>query len=92
MAKNKYNRAVASYKRRAPKRSSSTFLVVTEGRVTEPEYFSALARSLKMSALDVRITPSVIGTDPLHVVDYADQLRQRQQRESKRDPAKVPYD
>lgn len=45
-----------------------------------------------MSVVDICVTPSAIGTDPLHVVEHADKLRKRQQQESRRDPAKVPYD
>lgn len=58
-------------------------LIVTEGTVTEPVYFSALKRLLKLSAASVRIT---VGdtSDPRHVIETAVRLAEEQRRRHSR--------
>lgn len=60
-----------SYKRQKPFREpGQRILVVTEGTVTEPRYFSALLVSLSVSPRTVVVCPSS-GSDPITVVDTA---------------------
>jgi len=93
MARNPYNRTAGSFSRRTPHRvSSDAFLIVTEGEVTEPEYFGAVVAALRMSAIDVKVAPSTIGTDPMSVIEYAEGLCRERKRASRRDPAVVAYD
>ncbi len=54
-------------------------LIVTEGTVTEPVYFSALKGQLKLSAASVRIT-SGDTSDPRHVIETAARLAEEQKR------------
>tara|TARA_B110001469_G_scaffold81371_1_gene76986 strand:+ start:8713 stop:9441 length:729 start_codon:yes stop_codon:yes gene_type:complete len=70
-----YKKAAAqSLERKATSRltavSGDKFLIVTEGTVTEPTYFSLLRNELQLKAVDVKITPSW-ASDPLHVVNAA---------------------
>lgn len=94
MARNNLDRSAGSYRRGRPPRrvSSDAFLIVTEGEVTEPEYFNALVSALRMSAIDVEVAHSTTGTDPLSVVDYADRRNLAQRRAARRNPIVVPYD
>ena len=52
-------------------------LIVTEGTVTEPVYFSALKGLLKLSAAHVRIEPGE-DSDPRHVIKTAAHLADKQ--------------
>jgi hypothetical protein len=47
-----------------------TFLVVTEGTVTEPVYFEFLIRDLQLQAVTVFVIPGW-ASDPLHVINTA---------------------
>ncbi len=67
----------ASLERREAKGPSSngvslgdTFLIVTEGTVTEPTYFEALLEILGLSSVSVMVIPGR-ASDPRHVIDTA---------------------
>jgi hypothetical protein len=70
----------------AKRRSASagdTFLVVTEGTVTEPTYFTLLRTELQLKAVTVKIQPS-LSSDPRHVVNAAaDEVKQLAKRARK---------
>lgn len=57
-------------KARASAYAGDTFLVVTEGTVTEPTYFHLLRTELQLKAVTVKIQPSW-ASDPRHVVNAA---------------------
>lgn len=87
------HRTAQSYHRKSPKRvSSDAFLIVTEGEVTEPEYFNALCSALSMSKVDVEVCHSQLGTDPLNIVTYADKLKRKRAKLARQSPMFVPYD
>ncbi len=87
------HRTALSYRRKPPKRvSSDVFLIVTEGAVTEPEYFRALCAALSMSKVDVEVYQSEFGTDPLNIVAYADKLKKDRAKLAKKSEMVVPYD
>jgi hypothetical protein len=81
--------------RRSDARTPSTgsaFLIVSEGSVTEPEYFRALRDRLGLASVLVDIV-SADGTDPVSVVDHAERLRRARMREAKRGSlTRVAYD
>jgi alcohol dehydrogenase class IV len=47
-----------------------SFLIVTEGTVTEPVYFELLLRSLQLSTVTVKVMPGK-KPDPGHVIQAA---------------------
>ncbi len=86
-------RTAQDYKRKScAKRYGGTFLIVTEGTVTEPEYFTALKRALRLPAADVEICPSHYGTDPISVVKFAADTAKRQRDLARKSSVRVPYD
>lgn len=90
--RNKYARGARDYARRRPIKppSGRSFLIVTEGEKTEPNYFTALRDRLKLSSVDVEIVHPE-GTDPVTLTEYA--IRQRDARKkSAKDGDHVEYD
>jgi hypothetical protein len=84
----------SSLKRRPPVREGNIFLVVTEGEKTEPKYFDALKRRLRLPSVQIEIfhPPS---TDPIGLVDCAITMRNnrnRQNRDPKYDEVWVVFD
>mgnify|MGYP000046302592 CR=1 FL=1 len=70
-----YQQAAAQkLQRTAAKRLSATagdtFLIVTEGTVTEPTYFTLLRTELQLKPVTVKIQPSW-ASDPRHVINAA---------------------
>ncbi len=64
------NQTAQSLRRNAPNSpaSGSTFLIVTEGKKTEPIYLNAIANHLQYRAVDVEIIhPN--GTDPVTLTE-----------------------
>lgn len=58
--------------RRGPTRHAlKRFLIVCEGSKTEPQYFRALARSLRLTTADVIVCGEECSSDPVSVVRYA---------------------
>lgn len=77
--------------RTPPKHSPSgkIFLIVTEGKKTEPNYFEKLREYLRLTALKV-VHPE--GTDPLTLTLNAILLRDKQKQEAKKRDDMVPFD
>jgi hypothetical protein len=80
------------YARRKPLRppSGRSFLLVTEGEKTEPNYFVALRNKLKLTSVDVEIVHPE-GTDPITLAEHAIELRERR-RIAARQGEHIPYD
>jgi hypothetical protein len=58
--------------RRSPHRKEcERILIVCEGKKTEPNYFNEIRKKLNLSAIDIKITNSLNGTDPRSIVTYA---------------------
>ena len=53
--------------------TKSTYLIVTEGQETEPNYFNGLKQYYLSTTVSIQVMPAS-GTDPLSVVDYAEKL------------------
>ena len=49
-------------------------LIVSEGSRTEPGYFREIITHHRLPSAHVVVSPSLLGTDPLQVVDYARDL------------------
>lgn len=49
-------------------------LIVSEGSKTEPNYFNEIRRAFRLHAASVVVRPSELGTAPIQVVQYAEQL------------------
>ena len=85
MTRPNFNRGAASLKRRQPRSepSGKSYLIVTEGKKTEPNYLHAIRERLKLSATDVEIVHPP-GTDPLTLTLRAKELKEKRKIESKR--------
>lgn len=59
-------------------------LVVVEGEQTEVNYFKSLVRELKLPTTKVSVVPSSYGTDPLSVVQYAEDVYKGRIQEEKK--------
>lgn len=60
-----------------------SFLVVTEGTVTEPVYFELLLGELELSRVWVKVVPGD-HSDPRHVIRTADRIAFEQQRKAEK--------
>lgn len=61
-----------------------SFLIVTEGTVTEPVYFETLRESLQLSAMTVKVIPGE-HSDPRHVIQSAaDEVKELARRVRKK--------
>jgi hypothetical protein len=49
-------------------------LIVSEGSKTEPNYFKEIVQTFRLNTANVHIYPSKIGTNPLKVIEYCEQL------------------
>lgn len=49
-------------------------LIVTEGRKTEPLYLQEIRAEHRLHSANVEVQPAQLGTAPIQVVDYAQQL------------------
>jgi hypothetical protein len=63
--------------------SGRSFLVVTEGEKTEPNYFEALRERLRLRTVDVEIVHPK-GTDPITLTQRAMELRDQRKKEAKK--------
>jgi hypothetical protein len=79
-----------SRKPREPELTGRSILIVTEGKETEPKYFSGLRNHLKLSSVEVKIMKAG-GTDALSIVDYAIDKRKERKLAAKHE-CTVPYD
>lgn len=60
-----------------------SFLVVTEGTVTEPGYFELLLGELELSRVWIKVVPGD-HSDPRHVIRTADRIALEQQRKAEK--------
>lgn len=63
--------------REARRASYSRVLIVSEGLKTEPHYFCEIRALYRLHSANVEVQPSQLGTAPLQVVNYAQQLFER---------------
>lgn len=54
--------------------SFDRILIVTEGSKTEPSYFKEIKAHLRLPSTNISVLHSKMGTDPLSVVNYAQEL------------------
>ena len=91
MSQREFERGPDAYRRRGPSlKPRRTYLIVTEGKKTEPSYFEALKRRLHLSNVEVHVRHPE-ATDPKSLTDEAIRLDQRRRREAKQDYG-VRYD
>lgn len=64
-------------------RLGDSFLIVTEGTVTEPVYFEFLLRDLQLSVVRIRVQPGD-ASDPRHVIRCAEREAKEQVRKAKK--------
>ncbi len=60
---------------RPPRQFARRILVVTEGRVTEPEYVERLADYLRSKGATAIVRPVAVGKDPVKVIQKSIELR-----------------
>ena len=71
----KHRRQARVLKRRAVRRAPyERLLIVCEGEKTEPLYINEIRRDYRLASANVQVRPSVLGTQPLQVVEYAEHL------------------
>jgi hypothetical protein len=61
-------------RKRAQRESCDRILIVSEGRKTEPNYFNEIRIVYRLSTASVAVRPSELGTAPIQVVQYAQEL------------------
>lgn len=70
----KHRQARKLQRKLATRPSYDRFLIVCEGSKTEPHYFKEMRAHYRLHTANVQITPGKYGTDPLSVVNYAEDL------------------
>lgn len=71
----KHRQAARDLRRRAAVRQPyDRLLIVCEGEKTEPQYLREIQRELKLATAHVQVLSSPYGTAPLQVVEYAERL------------------
>ena len=70
----------------------SHILIICEGSETEPNYFKALRRELRLSSVEVEIEGKSHASAPIRVVDFALQRKNERAREAKRSNFLTEYD
>lgn len=69
----RFERSEAHIKRSKPKKQPfDRILIVCEGEKTEVNYFDAIRRELRIPKAEVEALHSVLGTEPLQIVEYAE--------------------
>lgn len=80
-------RKAAKPSRPACAKPGDAFLIVTEGKVTEPVYFELLRESLELSTVTVKIQPGS-ASYPTHVIDSAaDEVERLAKRKKRKETA-----
>jgi hypothetical protein len=91
MTRADFRRGLESYRRIPPtKAPRRTFLIVTEGKKTEPNYLDALRRKLHLSIAEI-VVHHPEATDPKSLTEMAIELGKTRRREA-RNSLLVPYD
>lgn len=71
----KHRQKARDLKRRAAQRAPyKRILIVCEGEKTEPHYFGEIRQEHRLATANVQVWPSAFGTQPLQVVEYAEQM------------------
>jgi RloB-like protein len=71
----KHRQRSRELKRRTAKRAPiERLLIVCEGKKTEPQYITEIRTEFRLSTANVQVLQSELGTQPLQVVEYAEQL------------------
>ena len=71
------------------RKGSPVMLVVCEGEATEPRYFNAITKHLRLAAVTVR---GARGSAPMTVVQDAVEAKTRREEEARESPSIAPYD
>ena len=61
-------------RKKANRTTHDRILIVSEGSKTEPLYFGEIRQHFRLQTATVQVRPSGFGTQPLQVVEYAEQL------------------
>lgn len=61
-------------RRQGQRASHDRILIVSEGRRTEPNYFTEIRTAYRLHTANVKVLHSRLGTSPLQVVRYVEQL------------------
>jgi hypothetical protein len=61
-------------RKEASRASYDRILIVTEGRKTEPLYLEEIRSAYQLHSANVEVQPGLLGTAPIQVVRYAQQL------------------
>ena len=64
-------------------RQGDAFLIVTEGKVTEPVYFDLLIRDLALGVVRIKVQPGD-QSDPRYVIRTAERVAKKQVRDAKK--------
>lgn len=89
--RNRGHKNVRDYRRSKPTRpNGKSILIVTEGNVTEKNYFEAVKNKLRLSNTEVRVEHPE-GTDPVTLTKAVIKLRKEREREAKTSNFVVPY-
>lgn len=71
----KHRQKARDLKRRTAQRAPyARLLIVCEGGKTEPHYFKEIRHEYRLPTANVQVWPGALGTEPIQVVEYAEQL------------------
>ncbi|MDP8567831.1 RloB family protein [Methylophilus aquaticus] len=70
----KHRQASQLARKKGQRASYDRVLIVTEGAKTEPNYFNEIRVANKLHTANVQVEPSVFGTEPIQIVEYAESL------------------
>ncbi|MGE4240548.1 RloB family protein [Ramlibacter sp.] len=71
----KHRREARDLRRRAASRQAfKRLLIVCEGEKTEPQYLNEIRAELRLSTANVHVRHGGFGTDPMDLVEYAEHL------------------
>ena len=90
MVSRKHKRLVEYERRKAFREPRKSILIVCEGEKTEPIYFNALKKRLRLIMVDVEIVGK--GGAPITVVNSAIDLREQRKRKAKKSLTKAEYE
>ncbi len=65
----------------ARRQPADRLLIVCEGEKTEPRYLNEIRRELRLPSANIQVQPTAYGTEPLRIVDYAEDLFRNGNRE-----------
>lgn len=84
------HRSAKDLRRKKPVSDEKSILIVTEGEVTEKNYFTALKNKLKLSNSEIVVKHPRV-TDPIKLVYEAKRLQKKRELEAKRSNKLIPY-